>query len=630
VVRRRLVRRPLAPVSAPRARLRHRWLYAALAGLALTGSIVLPALPAAADTGTITFNSVSGDGSGNLAVTVTSDDPLSSITVYLWPGVPDTGTAALTSSDFTEQGTFSAGVPQIWTLSTPSTDLSTLPPGTYTATAIATDADLDQTTPADQVLTGAFNFQIVPSISLSQATVSSTAPGQDVNITGQLTAVQPLGISPTAWSGQTVTITDSSSTTWTGTSGTNGSFSIPVTGTPNDQYTASVAATAANLGATSPTSTTDVAQFATTSISAAATSAPYGQQSITGTLTYQSGLSQVAAPGGVQITAMADGQQPVSTTTSGNGSFSMMLPAVTGTTIWNLTSQANDLATSPFLAGTTTSISAVQTWPATLGGFSATLSKYYVLTVGGCLSSSLDPAPPPDFPTIQIQYELTTAGPWRELGTVSTTQMTGCAGAAFLAQGGAPAAGAYYRAYFPGDETYQPASGIGVKAALIATRFDPFQASARTLASPAKKVTISGTLQYRGRKWTGYARQRVLLIYSKNNKSWYAYHWLRTNNKGAFSSTFADAVGTAYWSANYNGNGTHLVAGAPEVKVTVRHWHARVTGGPGQQPQPVTAFFTTGPSGGSQRSSSWHTGIGWPFLMAADPLLILMGVQPQP
>ena len=123
------------------------------------------------------------------------------------------------------------------------------------------------------------------------------------------------------------------------------------------------------------------------------------------------------------------------TTTGANGNFSMLLPAVAGTTTWTLSSQNNDLATNPFLAGTQESISAMQNWPSAISGFSATLNRYYTLTVGGCLSTDTQPAPPADYPTIQIQYELTTAGPWHELGTVGTTTITGCKGAAFLAQG---------------------------------------------------------------------------------------------------------------------------------------------------------------------------------------------------
>ena len=615
---RRFSSTPWPAASRPLPSSARRLLYVAISVIALAGSAALPAVSASADTGPINFLSVSGNGSGNLTVTVSSDDPLANITVHLMSGATD----VLDLTDLSEQGTLSSGVTQTWALKNPDTDLAALLPGTYTATADATDADNDQTVQA-QPLTGTFGFQVVPSISVSQPTVTSTAPNQQVSIAGQLAAVQPLSTTPAGWGGQTVTITDSSNKTWTGTSASSGSFSIPVTGTPNDQYTASIAATPANLAATSPTSTLDVAQFAKTSITAATTSALYGQQSITGTLSYQSGLQQQPAAGGVTITASASGQQNVLTTTQANGSFSMMLPAITGTTAWELSSESNDLTSTPFLAGTQTSINATQLWPAAITGFSATLNKYYTLTVSGCLASTVTPAPQsPDYPTIEIQYAPTTTGPWHELGTVSTGHITGCTGAAFLADGGAPAASAYYRAFFSGDGTYEGATGHSVRAALTATRFDPFKASASSVAS-GKKITISGTLQYLGSKWHGYARQRVLLIYAKhkNAKSWFAYRWVTTNSKGAFSKTFADTLGTEYWSANYYGNSTHLVAGAPTVHVTVRgHAAVRSDAAATRHPVPMVGALSTLMAGQGSL-----VGLGWPVAMAADPLLVLMG-----
>ena len=366
-----------------------------------------------------------------------------------------------------------------------------------------------------------------------------------------------------------MTVSDSYNTTWPRTCrpsfhGVERVLLDPGHGIPNDTYTASVGATATTLAANQSGSIADVPTYATTSITAVATPAPYGKQSITGTLTYQSGLSQADAPAGVTITAAAKGQSPVSTTTIANGSFSMMLPAVTGTTSWNLSSQADTGHEPVPRRARRQSISATRSGRPRSAGFTATLSKYYVLTVGGCLSSPIiTPAPPPDYPTVQIQYELTTAGPWRELGTVSTTQMTGCPGAAFLAQGGAPAASAYYRAYLP-RRRHLPVGGRHQRQGRA--HRDPLQPVPGVpayLASRSKKVTISGTLQYRGSKWRGYAHQRVLLIYSMNNKTWYAYQWVRTNSTGAFSLTFADSVGTAYWSANYNGNARTSSPGRP-------------------------------------------------------------------
>jgi hypothetical protein len=594
-----------------------RLLYAAAAALVLSAGL-LPATAATADSGSITFGTASGDGSGNLAVTVTSDDQLGSVTVYLWPGAPDTGSPALTTSDVTEQGSFASGQQQTWVIADPASDLAGLQPGSYAVTADATDADGDQSV-TDQPVSGSFDFFVQPTVHLSS--LSTTAPAQAVSLTGQLGCATLSCYAPGSWPALPVTVSDSdASQTWQGSTASDGSFSIGVTGTPGDHYSASVAATPATLPAESA-AVQDLAVYAPASISAAATPAPYGKQQVTGTLTSESGLSQLVNLSGVAITATASGGQQATATTSANGSFSMVLPAVTGTTAWTVSSKASD-QTTPFVAAATTSVSATQTWPATLSAFKATLNKYYTLTVSGCLSSAVTPAPPTDYPAIQIQYERTTAGPWVGLGWVSTTQMTNCRGAAFLAQGGAPAAAAYYRAYFPGDQTYQPATGGSVRAALIPTRFISFRSSAATVPAPSSKVTVSGRLQYQSGTWHDYAYQPVQLIYSKNDKTWYSYAWLKTNSTGYFGKTFADTVGTAYWSANYDGNATHLVTGAPVVKVTVRARNAALAASAlGPLAQPVARL--TSPGGGD---GPWRAG-AWPFVMAVDPLLIIMGVQ---
>ncbi len=595
--------------------------------IALAGAVVVPVLPAAADTGSIAFNSVSGNGSGNLTVTVTSDDPLASITVHLWSGAPDVGTPALSKSDFTEQGSFSAGTPQTWVLNAPAADLAGLAPGSYAATADGTDLDGDQTV-SDQSLSGSFNFLAQPTLTLSGLT--STQPNQSVNAMGQVTGCATLSCPTLGWPvGTPVTVTDTtkaSQPTWQGaTTDAGGDFQVPqVTAVPGDSYVASVPATSTNLAGTSA-AVQDAAQFATTSITATATQAPFGHQTITGSLTYQSGLSQVPAPSGVTISFTAEGQPTITTTTGTNGTFSQLLPPITGTTAWTLSSEPNDLATNPFLAGTQESISATQTpWSASIGGFSATINRDYFLTVGGCMSTTTQPAPPADFPQIQIQYELTKAGPWIELGTVSTMTMTGCQGVAFFAGGLTRIPSAYYRASFPGDDIYTPATSASVKAALIQTRFTSFTASPKTV-NAGKKLKISGTLQYHSNKWHGYAHQRVLLIFAKrkNAKRYFSFKWLTTGKNGTFSDTFAYNLGTMWWSANYNGNSTHFVAGASPIHVTMHGRAVRRVAAtrPTARAQLATALFETMHGKGGWRS------VGWPFLIAADPLLIMMGKQ---
>ncbi len=629
-MRHRLARRPLAPVSAPRARLRHRWLYPALAGFALAGSMVMPALPAAADTGNITFGTVSGDGSGNMTVTVTSDDPLGSIRVHLMSGSTDTG---VDPADFTEQGAFSPGAAQTWTLSAPVTDLAALPPGTYTATADATDLDGDQQVAA-QPLTGSFTVDGQPSVTIGPATVPTTTPGEGFTLSGQVNIQDSLTGTTAGFGGQPVTISQVGSTNqWSTTTASNGSYTANVTGNPADQYVASVAATSFSPKVSSTTTAEDVAQYAPTTLTASAVQAPYGQQSITGTLTYQSApFASTGAPSGVTITATSPGQKNITTTTGAGGAFSMMLPGLIGTTTWQLTTQ-NDLTSSPFLAGTQTVVGATQLWPDAISGFAASLDNFGQLTVGGCLARTITtPAASPDYPRIEIDYQTKPSGAWIELGTVTTgPKMPGCAdGAGFLARGPAPVASAYYRAYFPGDSAYEQAtSSSSGRLWRYLTRFNPFGASPRAVLRGGK-ITVSGVLQTYTNKWLPYARQRILLIYSTNwsarpakDQVWYGYAWVRTNSKGQFSKTFADPVGRATgWSANFNGNKTHFGLSAPVRVVRIRR--NIVTG-------PVQRFMLSAsgrPGQVVRRLPPWT----WaylsrrPFVLVRQPLLTLMSL----
>jgi hypothetical protein len=160
------------------------------------------------------------------------------------------------------------------------------------------------------------------------------------------------------------------------------------------------------------------------------------------------------------------------------------------------------------------------------------------------------------------------------------------------------------------------------------TRFSSFTA-APSIVSAGGKITVSGTLQQFTNKWHPYASQRVVLIYSLNwrarppDQVWYVYGVVRTNINGHFSKTFVDpARRAAAWSANYNGNSTHFDVSAPERVVRVlRPAAARA----GQVPvsasgQPAQIVSRLAPWADSGLSIS-------PFVLAADPLLTLMGMQ---
>jgi hypothetical protein len=630
-VKRRPVRRLLAPGETQRARLRRRWMCAALASLALTGLVALPAISANADTGNIMFDAISGDGTGNMSVTVTSDDPLGSITVNLLNG----SSQVLATSDFTEQGTFSPGSQQTWTLNNPATDLAALAPGIYAVTLNVTDADGDQTVTGLTPSTGPDTFTLdgQPSITLGPATSPTTSPGQSFNLSGQVNIFDPLTGTTGGFGGQSVTISQQGSTNqWTTTTNSQGSYTVAVTGNPGNTYVASVAVTSFSPTQSSTGTVQDVAQYAPTSLTATVTGALYGHQEISGTLTYQTaGFTSTTAPSGVTITATS-GSDKITTTTDANGDFSMTLPPLIGTNSWTLATQ-NETTSNPFLAATQTEVGATQLWPDALTGLTVSIDRSFVLTVGGCLARTISTPPAsPDYPRVDLEYRTSRSGTWTVFGTVTTAgKLADCSsGAGFLAQGTAPAGSAFYRAYFPGDGAYEPAtSSTTGRVWKYITRFRPFGATP-DLVVVHGKITVSGTLQEDTTKWRAYANQRVLLIYSMNwsaepqDQVWYAFGWVRTNSTGHFSKTFADPVRRgAGWSANFDGNGTHFVVSAPIRVVRVRHAVS-----PDASNAPASA--SGGPAKVVSRVGSEANGPApsWPYVLVDQPLEILMGPQP--
>jgi hypothetical protein len=609
--------------SRPRARRHHYWIGAALGALALASPLAIAAAPAAAQG--IQFSSASGDGSGDLTVTVTSDYPLTDWTLSL-----SNGTSTYTMddfADFTDEETFAAGLPQTYVL--PTADAQSLfggagialPPGDYTVTATAATDSNGDTLPSSQALTGSFAFLAQPTLTLSSPTFYTTAPNQSVTINGQITGCSTVAC-PSSWSGTSVTVTEVTAAPapqWTTTNtASSGVFSVSVTGVPGANYSASVPAVeGVSLEATAPSDTQDVPQYAQTSITATAAPAAYGKQYVTGQLTYEppSGFTPVEAPAGVQITATAWPHR-VSTTTESNGDFRLALPAITGTTTWLISSEANDQDSTPFLAGTEYSLSATQLWPVKIS-FSASLDKYDDLTVAGCMSPTIRQRPPADDPTMEFQWRSRRSGPWHDLGSRSTiSREGGCAGLGFIASGRPPAPSAYYRAYFPGDNVYARAVSLSTgRVWSYPTRFQAFRARPRSVAA-GHKVTISGILQYQaGSKWRGYGHEPLVILFAatRKAKTWYLPFGqsVRTNSTGAFSWTFTDAH-TDYWKAYYAGNHRHLV-------VTARPIPVRVHGAASSKRVPLGQPVSLPSAAASARDSMWR------FVLSADPWLLLMG-----
>jgi hypothetical protein len=547
-----------------------------LAAVLIGSAGIGAAASASADTTAIVFSGIYEiPTGGQMNVQLLSPTPINSMTIHLYSGTTDVLDLPLT--DFTDGSTFSANQDQSYELNDPATALASLPLGTYTATGDATDTGGDSVT--GQAISGSFAFLAATTITIGPATVFTTYPDEPVTLTGQLDVQDPFSSSASGFGGQTVTITEDGTSpgTYTTATASDGSYSIQVPGTPFDLYEASFGATATSRAANPSGVVEDLAQNAATQLTAAVSpaTADYGQtQIVSGALTYQSGSQWLAVPAGVTVTVTEEGSgdQSVTAVTQSGGTYSATLPSVAGSTTWLVSSQ-QDSTSDPFLQLAQTQVSGTVLLPAAITRFTAKLSKYGVVTVTGCLATTVAGQSVTDYPDVEIQYALRPSGPWRNLGSVGTGQVSGCAGAGIDAYGGAPSNYAYYRATFAGDSLLEPATSNSSLTWLYATRFSPFKVSPRSVAS-GKKFTISGTLEYYYSRWHGYGHQRVRIIFSPNKKTGYSYGWVTTSSKGTFRKTIADRYGTGYWTVFYYGNNTHLVAGTALIKVTVRRGSA--------------------------------------------------------
>jgi hypothetical protein len=85
------------------------------------------------------------------------------------------------------------------------------------------------------------------------------------------------------------------------------------------------------------------------------------------------------------------------------------------------------------------------------------------------------------------------------------------------------------------------------------------------------RLTVKGQLQfYSDSRWHDYANQTVSIIArKKGSATWYLIVKAKTNASGRFSATVKDESGSATWSAQFNGNASHLSTAPAGVYVRV-------------------------------------------------------------
>jgi hypothetical protein len=553
----------------------------ALAAAVILLGVALAPVPAAmAGSGFISVvgNATSpADNPGLLSVGLQASSPITSVTVQVAFGSASFADSGLQLTS----GTTTSGT---WTVPAPIT-MTELPLGQYYVDVSATDSAGDS---ISGVQVSQWNFNMQPTVTLTATPDQISANGQTITLSGTATGVYPDSTAPKSQplAGQPVTVTTSGEifgdgNSWPLTTAADGSFSLTTaTGLSSTDETDTFQATIVQSDTTAFASATVSILPIKAAVRVTATITPshplYGQApTITGTVTIKAGGTWQPLPSSpVYVT---DQDNSLQATAGPSGQFSIQLPPVYGPDGGPWQVEAGDLndAGDPFAGTATMSVPANgPVDPGTLSAFTASISKFGVVSVTGCLedTSRSGAGVAPGVP-VTIQYATSKGGPWQALGTVTTTSTTcGSNSLGGYFSGSLPAmqASAYYQAAMTTDQyDYVPTTSTAVLVSITPTRFVSFDATPHTVRRNGK-ITISGGLELLGKSWQSYPGQSVDIIFRpRGSKFWYVAYWVKTNSSGRFSRTFRDKFGTATWSADYNGNSTHLVAGAATVRVRV-------------------------------------------------------------
>jgi hypothetical protein len=350
--------------------------------------------------------------------------------------------------------------------------------------------------------------------------------------------------------------------------------------TAAQQVTASVAATSSTaagsaseqLGFTQD-AVTITASFAQPYVNA------YSTDTLSGVASYISGGSpHPLANSAILVTSPGNDGLPVisaTVTTAADGSFRYVTPQVgdigggPGSAGFTVSSAAT-----PYLEAGQQSITLLINEVAQIFDFSGTLTANRVLRLFACggmpaeLSDGLLLGP------LDYQYSRTPHGPWKTLGTGQLDITGPCQSEVGLGDGTypgkftAPRANAYYRAYAPAMPGQMSAVSQVIHLWKYSTRISGFTITRRSVSRNGK-VAVSGRLRRLTGKWAPDARQRMVIEFRYNNKTYILGHRLMTDSAGRFHGTFA-VPRTSEWLAVYEGGRNQFATASNAVTIRVR------------------------------------------------------------
>lgn len=541
----------------------------ALAALASQGVAT-----AASATGQITITQAGPTGPNPYMLTVTADDanglPLTSMTVHVFSGATEVDTV-------TDMAYVSgADDAQLWRATAPIAQAE-LPPGTYTLTVDATDAD---ETDAGLAGPAPFAFSWTTAVGGTAAPKVLTYNETTTTISGRVTGIVPDSsyTAPVGLSGVPVFVNwvNGDSGPWQqqiATTGSTGSYSGKVQLPAADgEYTVSVGATPTmdSGGATLTTSwASDAVRLTGDSVTPKYFT--YGQAGVAtmkGTVQYKDTVSGWQPLAGTQVVVVAGSYDVKYIDADSAGHFTWGFVPDTNGTNWSIVVGGGNLLGSAQADG-----NVFDAVPVHFKYFNASLNPFAQLSVHACAYITA-----PGFFSPQgymsVQYAAHPTGPWLYLGRVPYVQGTIPSSCGvntlsyFAGTLNVRLASAYYRGYFPATPNYQTANSAAVHQAKTVTRIISLRVSPSSVSKNGN-ITVSGRLQRFTGSWHNLGGQQILIVLRPSgSKTWYWIKKVRTNSAGFFSGTVADPV-TADWSAAYEGGGSYFASGGSIHHVTV-------------------------------------------------------------
>jgi hypothetical protein len=529
---------------------------AAVAAAGLAAVAVPGAASAAAN---ITITSAGPTGSNPYVLTVVADDG-TGLTLSSLTAVIDSGSTPVYTVGNLQPVAGGTPAAQTWTAAAPIPQAD-LPPGTYTVTVNAKDAD---ETDNGLMAPGSFTFSWTTSVTAKASPSVLSYNETTTTISGTVTGTVPGSsyTTPVDLSGVPVYVNyvNGDNGPWDaeiGTTGTDGMFSGSVDLPAADgEYTVSVNQTPTmNSGGTSLTTSWASDNVRLEGVSVTPQNFTYGQNGVatlSGTVQYQDSVTGWQPLASAQVVVIAGSYDVKYIDTNAQGQFTWTFVPDTDGTGWSVETGGGNL-----LGVAQASGSVNDAVPLSFKSFTASLSPFAELSVSACVQVNATGFLSPQG-YLDVQYSARPGGPWKYLGRVKYQQVNEPSSCGVNTQsyfkGTLPVklANAYYRAEIPASPSYQLAASKALHESKYLTRIISVHVSPSSVGHGGR-ITVSGRLQQDKGRWSNFGRQLVLIVLKpKGSKVWYWIHKVRTSASGHFSATFTDPV-TADWSAAYDG-----------------------------------------------------------------------------